>query len=131
MKTLDFLKTLNENSEKELLFEYSPNNFVKSNYHITEIKNIHIDSVDCGGSSNSWDETVVQLWVNALEPNKTRAMSTVKAIAIFDKVANIKPLKLDTEIKIEYGNKNFRTAQLVAHLLKFLLHALHLFTFRI
>ena len=115
MKTQTFLNTLKNNLNKELLFEYSPNTFVNANYHITEIKNTTIDSVDCGGKTNFWKETIVQLWENPLEVGKRTFMTVSKAIEIFDRVNSIKPLLLDTEIKIEYGNNSFHTANLVVH----------------
>ena len=115
MKTQTFLNTLKNNLNKELLFEYAPDTFVKANYHITEIKNLSIESVDCGGKTNFWKETIVQLWENPLEIGKRSFMTVSKAIEIFDRVDSIKPLQLDTEIKIEYGNNLFHTANLVIH----------------
>ena len=48
MKTKAFLELLTTNPDKSLLFEYQTNKAVPEGYHITEIKNISIDSVDCG-----------------------------------------------------------------------------------
>ena len=115
MKTQTFLNTLKNNLNKELLFEYTPDTFVNANYHITEIKNTTIDSVDCGGKTNFWQETIVQLWENPLEVGKRTFMTVSKAIEIFDRVNSIKPLLLNTEIKIEYSNRSFHTANLVVH----------------
>ena len=106
------MNILKNNTEKELLFEYQANQFVKNNYHITEVKNINIKSVDCGGKTSNWQETVVQLWENPLEPLKRSSMKTEKALKIFDRVDNIKPLLLETAIKIEYGNDAFHTGHL-------------------
>ncbi len=115
MKTHTFLKTLKENLDKDLIFEYKSGLFVGANYHITEIKNVSIDSVDCGGKSDSWQETIVQLWESPTEINKRIYMKTVKAIEIFDRVDSIRPLLLEKEIKIEYGNATFHTSNLVVH----------------
>lgn len=115
MKTQTFLNTLKNNLNKELLLEYTPDTFINANYHITEIKNTTIDSVDCGGKTNFWKETIVQLWENPLEVNKCTFMTVSKAIEIFEKVNAIKPLQLDTEIKFEYGNNSFHTANLLVH----------------
>ena len=92
MNTQTFLNTLNANLNKELLFEYAPDKFVNANYHITEIKNLIIDSVDCGGKANTWKETIVQLWENPLEIGKRSYITTTKAVEIFDRVNSIKPL---------------------------------------
>ncbi len=113
MITQTFLNTLKNNLDKELLFEYAPDKFVNANYHITEIKNLTIDSVDCGGKINAWKETVVQLWENPLEIGKSGYLKTTKAVEIFDRVDSIKPLFLNSPIKIEYGNKSFHTAHLI------------------
>lgn len=113
MKTKNFLETLKNNLNKDLLFEYEQDKYVGANYHITEIKTLSIESVDCGGLENSWKETVVQLWESPLEIGKRTFMKASKAIEIVDKVNAIKPILIDTEIKIEYGNKSFHTANLV------------------
>jgi hypothetical protein len=115
MNTQTFLNILKNNLNKELLFEYAPDKFVSANYHITEIKNLTIDAVDCGGKANSWKETVVQLWENPLEIGKRRYMTTTKAVEIFDRVNSINPLLLNTLVKIEYGNRSFHTAHLKVH----------------
>ena len=113
MNTQTFLNTLKANLNKELLFEYTPDKFVNANYHITEIKNLVVDSVDCGGKTNAWKETIVQLWENPLEIGKKSYMTTSKAVEIFDRVNSIKPLMLNTPVKIEYGNSSFHTANLL------------------
>ena len=47
MKTQEFFTLLQENQDKSLLFEYTPNRLVGANYHITEVKHTNIDSIDC------------------------------------------------------------------------------------
>ena len=54
MLLVDFIELLNNNLEKELVFEYAPNLFVGKNYHLTEIKKQNIHSVDCGGNQHVW-----------------------------------------------------------------------------
>ena len=109
MKTQEFLQLLENNQGKELLFEYQSDQFVPNAYHITEVKNVHVDSVDCGGNEHSFDETVVQLWVSNLE-FKAKAMSAEKALKIFNIVDKKRPLKRDTEIFFEWGDKNLPTS---------------------
>ena len=70
MKTQEFLNVLKENKSKALLFEYQENKFVDTNYHITEVKNTAIHSVDCGGRADQWNETVIQLWESPKEKGK-------------------------------------------------------------
>jgi len=112
MRTQEFLNLLNEHQDRSLLFEYEPQHFVKANYHITEVKHIHIDSVDCGARTDSWKETIVQLWESPKEKDKTEYMTAGKAISIFNKVAGMKPFSMHSELKIEYSNDQFNTAQL-------------------
>jgi len=112
MKTEHFLSLIAEHQNKPLLFEYAPNVLVGANYHITEVKHITVDSVDCGAQSDSWKETIVQLWESPSEIGKTEYMTAYKALGILKKVGTIKPYVLDAEIKFEYSNATFHTAQL-------------------
>ncbi len=112
MKTQEFLNILKEHQGKSLLFEYAPNLLVGANYHITEVKHVTIDSVDCGAGVDAWKETVVQLWEDPNELGKTAYMSTYKALGILSKVGKMKSYVSNAELKIEYSNTNFHTAQL-------------------
>ncbi|MEX2350352.1 MAG: DUF6428 family protein [Flavobacteriaceae bacterium] len=112
MKTSEFLELLSSNQDKSLLFEYTPGKLVGANYHITEVKHIAIESVNCGAGTDAWNETIIQLWESPLEKEKTSYMSTYKALSILKKVGRAKPFDLDAEIKFEYGNSTFHTAQL-------------------
>ncbi|MEZ4793139.1 MAG: DUF6428 family protein [Gelidibacter sp.] len=112
MKTEQLLTLLAEHQDKSLLFEYVPNQLVSANYHITEVKHITVDSIDCGAQTDFWNETIIQLWESPLELLKTEYMSVYKALAILKKVGKIKPYVLDAEVKFEYGNPSFHTAQL-------------------
>lgn len=112
MKTQEFLNILTQNQGKSLLFEYAPNVLVGANYHITEVKHITVESVDCGAQSDSWKETIIQLWESPTELGKTEYMSAYKALGILKKVGTIKSYILDAEVKFEYSNATFHTAQL-------------------
>ena len=72
------------------MFEYAPNLLVGANYHITEVKHITVDSVDCGAQTDSWKETIIQLWESPNELGKTEFMSAYKALAILKKVGKMK-----------------------------------------
>ncbi|MCB0456405.1 MAG: DUF6428 family protein [Flavobacteriaceae bacterium] len=112
MKTHEFLSLLENHKDKSLLFEYTSGKYVAPNYHITEVKHVSIDSVDCGSGIDSWNETIVQLWESPSEKNKKEYMSTFKALGILKKVGQMKPFDFDAEIKFEYSNATFHTAQL-------------------
>ncbi|WP_033957263.1 DUF6428 family protein [Psychroserpens jangbogonensis] len=112
MKTQEFFNLLEEHQDKTLQFEYTTNQFVAANYHITEVKHIAIESVDCGSQSDQWNETIVQLWESPAEILKTKHMSVLKALGILNKVGTMKAYDLESEIKFEYSNRTFHTAQL-------------------
>ncbi|OEK09481.1 hypothetical protein A8C32_12260 [Flavivirga aquatica] len=112
MKTQELFNVLEAHKDKSLLFEYAPNLLVGANYHITEVKHITIDSVDCGAQENSWKETVIQLWESPSELGKTEFMSSYKALGILNKVGKMKSYVSNAEVKFEYSNTNFHTAQL-------------------
>lgn len=112
MKTQEFFKILESHISKSLLFEYAPNQLVGANYHFTEVKHITIDSVDCGAQTDAWKETIIQLWESTSELDKTDYMSVYKALGILKKVGKMKAYVLDAEVKFEYSNANFHTAQL-------------------
>jgi len=112
MKTQDLFNLLNGHQDKSLLFEYASNSFVGANYHITEVKHIKVDSVDCGAHLDAWNETIVQLWESPSEIGKTKYMTVTKALGILNKVGSMKPYDLSSEVKFEYSNSTFHTAQL-------------------
>ena len=112
MKTNELLSLLKEHPNKKLLFEYTPGNYVAPNYHITEVKNITIDSVDCGAGVDFWKETIIQLWESPDEHDAVDYMTAFKALGILNKVDRIKPMEKAVDVKFEYSNRHFHTAQL-------------------
>ena len=112
MNTQEFFTVLEEHKDKSLLFEYAPNLLVGANYHITEVKHILVDSVDCGAQTDAWKETIIQLWESPEEKDTREYMSAFKAMGILDKVDSIKPMEKEVEVKFEYSNERFHTAQL-------------------
>jgi len=73
---------------------------------------IVVKTVDCGAGTDFWKETVIQLWESPEELGKRDYMSAFKALSILNKVDKIKPMEKDVEVKFEYSNPNFHTAQL-------------------
>jgi len=112
MQTQEFLSLLEEHPNKNLLFEYQKGKNVGANYHITEVKNVTIDSVDCGAGTDFWKETIIQLWESPDEHETEEYMTADKASAILNKVDKLKPMERNVEVKFEYSNSNFHTAQL-------------------
>lgn len=97
--------------ELHLQFEFAENERVHPSFHITEIKQANITSVDCGGKMNAWTEIIVQLW----EPNtqdSLRSMKVEKAMSIIELVEKTLPLNPNSPVKIEFGNDTFDTRQM-------------------
>jgi len=110
MNVKEFLTVIKENKDKALLFEYAENKFADTNYHLTEVKNVTFETVDCGGNSNDWKETHIQVWESPSEVGKEYYLTTDKASQILERVNGIRPLWLETEVKVEFGNADFHTS---------------------
>ena len=111
MTTREFLQLLENHSDLPLYFEYKPGAFARSDFHITEIKNVKYDTVDCGGVRNEWQEVHVQIWENEI-PEPHHQVNTTKALDIFKVVNKVRETWGDVDMKFEYGNANFHTALL-------------------
>lgn len=112
MKTQKFFQILKENQNKTLEFEYPTSDLLNlqllpPTYHITEVKNHKIDSVDCGGREHSFNETVTQLWVNEKEELR-RPWTAGKALSIYQKVDKVRPIDQSTDMLFEYGIKSLQ-----------------------
>lgn len=111
MNWQSFKTKLEEHPELTLQFQYAENKWVDASYHITEIKQAPIVSVDCGGVMNSWTEIIVQLWEPS-EKDSDRAMQVSKALSIVQLVEKTLPLNPLGTVKIEFGNSQFDTRQM-------------------
>jgi len=109
MTTKSFLELLAQNPQKELVFEYEANQFIPV-YHITEIKNVHFESIDCGGNAHEEHQTITQLWISPKDFLEKKCMTAEKALKIYNIVDGVKPMKRDTEIFFEYGYQDLRTS---------------------
>ncbi|MDB4926808.1 DUF6428 family protein [Mucilaginibacter sp.] len=107
-----FKEALVANPELELQFQYAENKWVDASYHITEIKQAPITSVDCGGVMNSWTEIIVQLYEPAGK-DELSAMKVNKALSIINLVEKSLPLNPLGIVKIEFGNSEFDTRQML------------------
>lgn len=107
----NFKAKLQAHPELTLQFQYVANQWVDASYHITEIKQAPIVSVDCGGVMNSWTEIIVQLWEPS-EKDSERAMQVKKALSIVELVEKSLALNPVGIVKIEFGNSQFDTRQM-------------------
>lgn len=106
-----FKEQLQEHPQLTLQFQYAENKRVDAAYHITEIKQAPVTSVDCGGVMNAWTEIIVQLWEPENEQQE-RAMQVDKALSIVRLVEKSLPLNPMGTVKIEFGNSEFDTRQM-------------------
>ncbi|MCE7059260.1 DUF6428 family protein [Dyadobacter sp. CY343] len=106
-----FKSKLEQNPDLHLQFEYEAGKLVDRSFHITEIKQAPIVSVDCGGVMNSWTEVIVQLWEPPVK-EADRSMQVNKALKIVNLVEKSLPLNPNAIVKIEFGNSRFDTRQL-------------------
>ncbi|WP_233268883.1 DUF6428 family protein [Mucilaginibacter lacusdianchii] len=107
-----FKQQLLNEPERHLQFQYAKDKLVNASYHLTEIKQAPITSVDCGGKLNTWTEVILQLW----EPPQLeaeRSMNVSKALSIIEIVENVMPIEPMAIVKIEFGNDEFATRQML------------------
>ena len=105
MKTNEFIAKLRAAPENRLVFVNQSGNPIHAGYHLTELKAASLQTVDCGGQRNHWQETIVQLWVPPEADDDY--MTAAKFLQIFDKVRGMIPLDFTAEIRVEYGDENF------------------------
>lgn len=106
MTTEDFIAQLRRVPDKPLLFVNAEGDAIHAGYHLTEIKAAKFDTVDCGGETNRWNETIMQLWVPAGE-SSGEFMSAGKFLSIYEKVSSMIDVDPAAEVRFEYGDKNF------------------------
>lgn len=106
-----FKDMLLQHPDLDLHFRYAAGKLVDAGFHITEIKQAPITSVDCGGVLNSWTEIIVQLWVPE-NSEQERSMKVNKALSIVNIVEKMLPLNPEGIVKVEFGNSEFDTRQM-------------------
>lgn len=107
MTTKEFIAALRNAPQDELIFVNETGQVIPPGYHLTEIKAAHFETVDCGGQTNRWNETIVQLRAPADADDAEAYMASRKFLSIFDRVTKMIPLDLEAEVRVEYGDRNF------------------------
>ncbi|WP_051964441.1 DUF6428 family protein [Deinococcus misasensis] len=103
LTTSRFLKVLEEKKDLPLVFHLGNGKIVPVGYHVTEIKAVTFETVDCGGQTNTWKDTIVQLWRPETEKDDQH-MTAGKFLKIYGQVASRVNISGDAEIKFEYGD---------------------------
>ena len=84
MESNAVLPYLGASSEKALRFLLDGKQLVPNDFHVTEVKHVSVNSLDCGGGSRAWREFVIQLW-SPEGDNGQDAMTAGKLLSILAK----------------------------------------------
>jgi N-acetylglutamate synthase-like GNAT family acetyltransferase len=102
--TLGLTSALRTHVQLPLEFWLNGELLVGPGYHVTEVKAVTIEAMDCGGKANAWRETVIQLMDGNAEEARTGFMTNRKFLAIYDQVTRKIPVRDEAEVRFEYGN---------------------------
>lgn len=101
MKTSSFLATLRAHPGRPLVFR-AGSAAISSHYHLTEVKRVSYETMDCGAMTHRWAETQFELWVPPLVgglPGRDH-LAAGKFTAIIDRVEKELPLDGTTEARV-------------------------------
>jgi Family of unknown function (DUF6428) len=99
MKTSEFLDALRSRPELPLEFSTAAGS-VPAGYHLTEVKRVVHDTVDCGSMAHSWTENHFELWSPAdSEPGST-AMRAGRFLSIVEKVQSVLSIDERAEARV-------------------------------
>ena len=101
MKTSILLTTLRAHPALPVVFRHGGDT-VPAGWHLTEVKRVAYETMDCGALTHRWAETQFELWtppLNGLNPLRGH-MPAGKFLAIIDRVEKELPLTGDTEARI-------------------------------
>ncbi len=86
---------------KSLRFTVDGQQLVPNDFHVTEIKKVSIESLDCGGGASAWEELVIQLW--SPRGDDTPEPMTVGKFASILAKADALPLLDGEHVRFEYA----------------------------
>lgn len=110
MNWTELLTEIKNHPEHTIAFRWTEDYVIRNGYHLTEIKMVAVNSVDCGGTMNAWREIVLQLWI----PDDMQAQEVLTAkkfLQITSTVEALMPLDGHLPVKIEFGNTEHETRQ--------------------
>lgn len=99
MRTDTFIETIGQGGEKPILFHIDRHQ-VPESYHISEIKKMQVESVDCGGRSHSWKENVFHLFIPSAPEQLRETMTNNRLNEIFHRIGT---LDTQAELTVEYS----------------------------
>lgn len=99
MLTSEFMNSLKSNQEKAVLFHIDEH-LVPATYHVSEIKKLHIESMDCGGKSHKWNENVFHIFIPNSPEQIKPVITNFRFNSIFESTGALPP---DAELTVEYS----------------------------
>ena len=103
-RTEDFLAAVRATGpDRRLVFLLDGTPLVAPGYHVTEVKAVSYETMDCGGLAARWQETVIQIWNPGDDPVREH-MAADKFLAIYDRVAAHVSVSPQAELRFEYGD---------------------------
>lgn len=105
------LDALRVQSQLPLEFHLHGEVLVGPGYHVTEVKAVTIEAMDCGGRADTWRETVIQLGDGSAREAGEGFMTTHKFLGIYDRVAKSVSVRGEAEVRFEYGNSTLPAMQ--------------------
>lgn len=106
MNTSTFLTLLRSHSQLPLVFRADAD-LIDPGYHLTEVKRVSFETMDCGGELHDWTEMQFELWVPGLTASDENRVPMVAAkfLKIVERVDAPLPLVPDAPVRIvaEFG----------------------------
>lgn len=102
--TLALHTELSAGPQRPLEFWLDGQLLIGPGYHVTEVKAVTIEAMDCGGKAAAWRETVIQLMDGTAEEAQAGFMTNRKFLAIYNRVTSKIPVRDEAEVRFEYGN---------------------------
>ena len=110
MKYSDFLNSLKQNKNLELVFNFNGKK-INKDYHITEVLQSVVSAVDCGGKVDKWEEVTLQLVEPSENFDEKRFMEAKKAMRIFEKSFEKIQINPNSKVLIEFWPSFANSAQ--------------------
>lgn len=101
MSNLPLREILEAAGNKPLRFGLNGKKLIPNDFHVTEVKRVTVEALDCGGGQESWQELVVQCW-SPRSDDTAQAMTAKKLLGILAK-ADALNLLGSVPMRVEYG----------------------------
>lgn len=102
MKTTSFLTALRAHGNLPLVFRTGAE-IVPSGYHLTEVKRVAYETMDCGAQRHRWVETQFEVWTPAASTGSDSGrghMPAAKFLQIVDRVETELPLDREANARV-------------------------------